>query len=245
MDVATRELPSASPYSTVYMPSSPNALTNETLVRFARRMSHDLNNFSTVVRTYSELLLGELPATSSTAQDVAEIQRAAEGMVAYLQRVTRFSRAGTMKRSSVPVDAVVQDAVTAFAAAHSDRPVHVDGLSACTVQADSLWLRDVVGELLLNAHEASPPNAPIIVRLAQQEHAAVVQVVDSGDGFASEVAETAMEPFVTTKSGVRGAGMGLALASAFCEAIGGTASFAREGDGAAARTVVTLRLPTA
>ncbi|MFO0094965.1 MAG: hypothetical protein ACK54K_11750, partial [Gemmatimonadaceae bacterium] len=78
---------------------------DDTLIRYARQLSHDLNNFTTVVRTYSELLLTELPAATSTHADVAEIQRAAESMVQYLQRVTRFARASSMRRSPVAVDA--------------------------------------------------------------------------------------------------------------------------------------------
>ena len=50
-----------------------------------------------------------------------------------------------------------------------------------------------------------------------------------------------MEPFVSSKQGVRGAGIGLALVAAFLEAVGGTASFDRE-DG---RTYMRMEIPAA
>jgi signal transduction histidine kinase len=177
------------------------------LVRFARKLSHDLNNFSTVIRTYSELLLSDLPAGSATHADVAEIQRAAENMVQYLQRVTRFARAGSIKRVPIDVDAATLDAVAEFGGAAPQRVVEARVLSGVTLQADSLWWQDIVGELLRNAHEASPVGRS--------------------------------EPLVTSKTGVRGAGMGLALVGAFVGTFGGTLAQTHEGG----RTVVSLRLP--
>ncbi len=69
----------------------------EALVRFAKRVSHDINNYSTVVRTYSELLLADLPVGNPMHADVEEVRRAADATVNYLQRVTQFARAGTMR----------------------------------------------------------------------------------------------------------------------------------------------------
>ena len=71
---------------------------------YARKIAHDLNNFATVIRTYSELLLSELPADGGTHADVSEIHRAADAMIAYVQRVARFARAGSMRVN--PIDSM-------------------------------------------------------------------------------------------------------------------------------------------
>jgi signal transduction histidine kinase len=223
----------------VDMPLSTNAVTNETIVRFARKVSHDLNNFSTVVRTYSELLLSDLPPDSPTYADVAEIQRAAESMVQYLQRVTRFARAGSMKRTPISADVGAQDAVALFGTSVPARPVHLDATSAATIQADAIWWRDVVLELLQNAHDAAPAGTPVTVRTVRDGDHVLVSVEDRGPGFPSEVAEIATEPMVTAKAGVRGAGMGLAIVGAFVGAVHGTITVERQDD----RTVVALRIP--
>jgi signal transduction histidine kinase len=221
------------------MSLSTNAAADEALVRFARKISHDLNNYSTVVRTYSELLLSDLPPDSATYADVAEIQRAAENMVQYLQRVTRFARAGAMKRAPVDADAVAQEAVQAFATAVPARPVQLDGNSRAIIQADPLWWRDVLLELLQNAHEASPAGRPVTLRTRAADGVFAVAVIDEGAGFPEELAGEVTAPLVTAKSGVRGAGMGLAIVAAFVGALGGTMSHSRDGT----RTVVELRLP--
>jgi len=211
---------------------------DDTLIRYARQLSHDLNNFTTVVRTYSELLLTELPAATSTHADVAEIQRAAESMVQYLQRVTRFARASSMRRSPVAVDAGLEDAATTFQRLVASRPVAVTATTNAFIGAEATWWREVLAELLQNAHEAAPAGAPIEVRASTTPTHAVVEVRDTGPGFPSSLGNLG-RPFVTTKSGVRGAGMGLALVTAFAAAQGGTVSFGRDGQ----ETVVRLELP--
>ncbi|MBL0938568.1 MAG: HAMP domain-containing histidine kinase [Gemmatimonadaceae bacterium] len=221
------------------MPDTTPAVADETLIRFARRISHDLNNFSTVVRTYSELLLSELPADSPTHADVTEIQRAAESMVQYLQRVTRFARAAGMKKAPVPVDAVVAETVDAFRREVPTRTIAIAGTTGTTINADPVWFREVLTELLRNAHEVAPADTPVEVHLSMANQTVRIEVQDSGPGFAASLPSIG-EPFLTTKNGVRGAGLGLALANAFAMALGGKLEAQRE-----IRTRVSLVLPTA
>jgi signal transduction histidine kinase len=222
------------------MSLSTNVASSEPLVRFARKLSHDLNNFSTVVRTYSELLLSDLPADSATHADVAEIQRAAENMVQYLQRVTRFARAGTMRRVPVNIDDVAREAAAQFQSRTPARTLDLRVASGAIIQADALWWRDVLLELLQNAHEAAPAESPIVLAIVRVNDEVFASVIDRGPGFDASVISHAGEPLVSAKAGVRGAGMGLAIVSAFCGAVGGTLGQTHE-DG---QTTVSLRLPT-
>ena len=224
------------------MPLSTNVAAHEALVRFSRRLSHDLNNFSTIVSTYSELLLDDLDPALPAHADVREVNSAAGGMVRYLARVTRFARAGAMKRVPVAVDAGVTEAVHAFRAAHGERAVEQTGSSAATILADPVWWREILTELLENAHEAAPAGTPIGVSIDQTDGGAVsVTVRDQGPGFDPAVEHTACDPLVTTKEGIRGAGIGLTLVAAFLEACGGQLRVSREG----AVTAVTVELPAA
>lgn len=222
----------------VRMTSPTNAVVDPTLVRFARRVSHDLNNFSTVVRTYSELLLSELPADSSARADIGEIQRAAEGMVQYLQRVTRFARAGMMRRVRISVDEGIADAVAEFRSKAPQRRVDVPAALGGSIDADPLWFRDVLGELLQNAHDAAPADTPIGITVRLGEDAIAIAVRDRGAGLVGDWVEMC-EPFATSHTGVRGAGQGLALVSSFAAALNGEVTYHREGE----TTVVTLKVP--
>ena len=222
------------------MATSTNAVPDtDALVRFARRVSHDINNFSTVVRTYSELLLTDLPTSDPMHADVAEIHRAADATIRYLQRVTQFSRVGSMRRHPTSVDDGIDDALALFAAELGDRQLQVIP-GGGQIQADAMWWRDVMVELLRNAHDAAPAGSVIVVRSVMQNDTVTVDVEDEGDGIPTDLQATITEPFVTSKQGVRGAGIGLAIVASFTEALRGSLQFDRI-DGP--RTRVRLTLP--
>ena len=222
---------------------------------YARKIAHDLNNFATVIRTYSELLLSELPADGNTHADVTEIQRAADAMIAYVQRVGRFARVSSMRANQNDLDAIIESVVVALP---SDRvPVRFDnsiGTTLTSVLADANWFADVVHELVQNARDASPVGGTVVVtrdaRVLDTTAAigaskvpagqwAAVSVTDDGAGFADAVQATAEDPFVTTKDGVRAAGFGLTLARSFARGHHGHLTRERVND----RTVVSLWLP--
>jgi signal transduction histidine kinase len=224
---------------------------------FARKIAHDLNNFATVIRTYSELLLGDLPAESAAHADVSEIHRAADAMVSYVQRTARFARAGSMRARPTDPDVILQDVLGTQPVSDGQAAVRFDltqGERVDSMETDAGWLADTVRELLVNAREAAPPDSAVdLTRTARLLTAPletsggvlaagrylIVSVSDSGPGFAESVEGNAEEPFVTTKHGVRGAGFGLSIARAYARASGGVLTRDRHAD----RTNVSLWLP--
>jgi signal transduction histidine kinase len=223
---------------------------------FARKLSHDLNNFATVMRTYSELVLADLPTSNPTHADVAEVHRAANAMVTYVQRISRFARAASIRLQPHVLGLLVDDAINA-SGVNELAPVRVaiaDDARRATVHTDATWSIDVLRELLQNAREASPLGASVTLtadvrrvesdelhggQLVRAGRWATVAVVDSGPGFAASVNATAEEPFVTTKEGARGAGFGLTVASALARAQHGVLTRERID----ATTVVALWYP--
>lgn len=194
------------------------------LALFARRMSHDMSNFVTVVRTYSELLLSDLPADGATHGDVQEIHRAADAMIDYMHRIVRFARTSVATPGALSFDETIADVVKS--SAFNDR-VRLQLASGATVHVDVTLLADSVRELIANACEASPAGSQVEARTwiehlvqpiidggmpIEAGHWAVLELTDEGPGFANEVRIDALDPFVTTKHAVRGAGFGLSLA---------------------------------
>jgi signal transduction histidine kinase len=237
-------------------PLDHDAQRHAALGSFARKMAHDLNNFATVIRTYSELVMADVPITSPTHADVAEVHRAADGMVRYVQRVSRFARAGGIRLNPLSLAALLDDAV-ADARSNELAPVDcvlADDARGIIVRSDAVWCADVLRDLLQNAREASPSEVPVLLSghlqqvLADEVHGsatvprghwAVVSVSDHGPGFAPTIDATAEEPFVSTKEGIRGAGFGLTLAMALARAQRGCLTRERIAD----RTVVSLWFP--
>jgi signal transduction histidine kinase len=228
----------------------------DALAFFARRMTHDLSNFLTVIRTYSELVLADTPPDSPIRPDLEEIGQAADATVQYMQRASAFGRAlypPATPSAPMPLDGFVI-AVVAQASASGLGSIDVQATSDAHVAVPAPALAEAVQELLRNARAASPADTTVSVRtrVAQLDAPivdgtvpvgagtwAVIEIVDRGPGIAPEVAESACDPFVTSQSGVRGAGLGLAIARATAWAANGQLVLTREGS----ETVARLYLP--
>jgi two-component system, cell cycle sensor histidine kinase and response regulator CckA len=224
------------------------------LARFAGHMAHDVSNFVTVMRTYSELLLADTPGESPARDDLLEIKRAADALVRYLHRVTRFARVRTVRLGPVVLDDVVRSLLTGDAP--SGQAWRIDAALQCGAQvnSDQEWLHDALNELLENAADAAPEGTRIrlVTRFVQVVSPilcgdvpippgawAVVEVRDSGPGFRPVEDGAAGEPFVSSKVGVRGAGVDLAFVRALAWRSDGELVMRRDGD----ETSVELWLP--
>ena len=194
------------------------------LALFSRRMSHDMSNFVTVVRTYAELVLADLPPEGTAYADVREIHRAADAMIQYLHGIVRFARTTAAVPASLVLDQAVAEAVNS--SVFGGR-VRVQLASDARVRVDAALLTDSVNELIANACEASATDSFVQVRTWNENLTesivdsglpieagrwTVLEIADEGPGFAKEVESDALDPFVTTKHAVRGAGFGLSLA---------------------------------
>ncbi len=111
------------------------------------------------------------------------------------------------------------------------------------IKGDGVALRHVVLALLTNAIEAverAPGRGQIVVQTYGAQGRATLVVRDSGCGIERERLPRVFEPFVTTKQGEPGAGLGLHSALRTVEEHGGTIRIkSRPGDG----TTVTVEIP--
>jgi len=103
---------------------------------------------------------------------------------------------------------------------------------------DGKKLRQVIGNLLTNAVEASAPGGVVQVRVHETGGEREIEVLDSGPGVPPEARARLFEPFFTTKA--EGTGLGLAICRAIVEAHGGRISLENRGEGGAR---AAIRLP--
>ncbi|MGE0448089.1 MAG: ATP-binding protein [Vicinamibacterales bacterium] len=93
--------------------------------------------------------------------------------------------------------------------------------------------------LVMNGLDANEGTSAVVdVRVRADAETLTITVEDPGPGLSADVLKRAGEPFFTTKDPGRGLGLGLFLARAFAERVGGSLVI-RTGE----RTSVTLSLP--
>ncbi|MDX2088957.1 MAG: ATP-binding protein [Kofleriaceae bacterium] len=98
--------------------------------------------------------------------------------------------------------------------------------------------------LVTNAQDASPANTAVVVMARRDGDAIEIAIRDRGPGIPADVLARIGEPFFTTKAPGRGMGLGLFLARAVIEGVGGTLQIdSRQASGPEAGTVVRVRMP--
>ena len=95
--------------------------------------------------------------------------------------------------------------------------------------------------LVTNAQDASPATSAVVVTAHLDTDTLAVTIRDRGPGIAADVMARIGEPFFTTKAPGRGMGLGLFLARAVIEGVGGSMQIdSNDGGG----TEVRVRLPS-
>lgn len=151
--------------------------------------------------------------------------------------------AGTVGETVAPVtvSALLDETIIGIRVAptvHLDVPAEV-GKSPLRVPPRALT--QALRSLITNAQDASPPNTTVVVVVRREDSTLSIEIRDRGPGIPEDVLARIGEPFFTTKAPGRGMGLGLFLARAVIEGVGGTLQIhSTAGEG----TQVLARLPT-
>jgi two-component system sensor histidine kinase BaeS len=150
---------------------------------------------------------------------------------------------GHLRLHPGPVDAAAI-ARAAAQAAGSGHPVRIDAAPDLPlVLADADRLEDVLANLTGNAAKFSPPGAPIHLSLTAGCDTVAIAVRDRGQGIAADEIPRIFDRFYQVQRGADrragGSGLGLYIARAYVEAMGG-AIRAESASGEGSTFTVTL-----
>ncbi len=112
-----------------------------------------------------------------------------------------------------------------------------------TVMAHAARLDRVIGHLVQNAVDATPPDGEVVVRLTRQNGNAVIEVSDTGSGMSEEFLRYRLfKPFESTKA--TGMGIGTYEVQHYVRELGGRIDVrSREGAGTSFRMTLPLHMP--
>jgi len=202
------------------------------LRRFVADASHELRTPLTSIRGYAELFrrgAAERPADLEKAMRRIEEESARMGLlVDDLLLLARLDQGRPLDRAPVDLVRVATDAVDDARAAAPDRDISLEAPGGVVLEGDELRLRQVAANLVANACQHTPVEAPVVVRVTGGDGQAVLEVIDRGPGLDAEAAHKVFERFYRadpsrTRSG-GGSGLGLSIVAAIAEAHGGRAT---------------------
>ena len=198
----------------------------EAVGRLAAGIAHDFNNLLSVVLSYAEELLIDLPHDSAGHQDALEIQRAGERAAELTRQLLVFSRQQVLSPKILDLNDVLSGLHRMLGRVLGE-DIDLTLLAAPLlgqVNADPGQLEQVVMNLVVNARDAMPDGGKLTIATTNvdldddyaREHLGVepgryvmLSVSDTGIGMDKATQARLFEPFFTTKGPGRGTGLGL------------------------------------
>ena len=201
---------------------------------FVLTTSHELRSPLTSVQGFAELLMLERDNLSSKQADTVEIiLDNTRHLVRLLNDLLDLARsdAGRLTIKPVPTDigSLIDDTVRTMRsqteAAGQQLSQAVDG-GLPPLKVDRDRIRQVLVNLLTNAHEYCPERASIHVAATRVDDEVEIAVGDNGPGMSSDQLEHIFDRFTRGDAGltqrVGGTGLGLAISKSLVELHGGT-----------------------
>ena len=220
---------------------------------FVLTASHELRSPLTSVQGFAELLMIDKDSLSSKQVETVEIiLDNTRHLVRLLNDLLDLARsdAGRLSIRPVPMDVgpLVEDAVRTMRAQteskHQSLETTVeDGLPHVNVEPDRI--RQILVNLLTNAHDYCPERASIQVTASRVGDEVELVVADDGPGIPESQLEDIFARFTRGDAGVTqrvgGTGLGLAISKSLVELHGGAIGVtSTEGEGATFRIVLPV-----
>ncbi|MEQ1562565.1 MAG: PAS domain S-box protein [Nitrospiraceae bacterium] len=212
----------------------------EAVGRLAGGVAHDFNNLLTVIRGYSELLLGRLGPTDAMRKDMEEIKKAADRASGLTRQLLAFSR-----RQFIAAKVLDLNALVANMDGMLRRLIGEDIVELCTeldssagaIKADPGQVEQVIMNLVVNARDAMPKGGRLTIQTknvtigkgarldavgVEPGSYVLLLVRDTGHGMDAETRSHLFEPFFTTKEQGKGTGLGLSTVYGIVKQSGGS-----------------------
>jgi two-component system sensor histidine kinase RegB len=203
--------------------------------------AHELATPLSTIRTASAELERAAGGSADpvSAEYLRVIRREIDRCTHVLDQMSGRAASASAADAEIAVSRLVDDVRARVGEARARRLDVALPSSPRPIAAPAEPLRQAVVALVQNAFDASSPDQPVLLKV-EQAGGVRLEVVDHGHGMPPDTVARAGEPFFTTKPYGSGLGLGLFLARAFADQMGGTLTVqSNVGHG----TSVVLELP--
>jgi histidine kinase len=222
--------------------------TERRRARLVSDVAHELRTPLTTIRGYTEGMLdGVIPPDGEVLAAVLDHVERLERLATDLGTLSR-SDEGRLELQLTPVDvaALARSIASGLQATAVDRGIELrtEGAHRVEAMADRDRLGQVLGNLIGNAVDYTPPGGRVVVTVTAGAAACTVAVADTGIGLAPDDLAHVFDRFYRVEGVERppgGSGIGLGIARAIARAHGGDVTATSDGPGGGA--TFTLRIP--
>ncbi len=210
----------------------------EAVGRLAGGVAHDFNNVLSIILSYGDSLLSELPPGDPMREDLQEITTAGRRAAELTQQLLLFSRKQVFAPSVVDVNEVLANLdkmLQRILGADVDL-VTLTAPQLGKVRIDPGNLERAIMNLVVNSRDAMPTGGKLTIETGTitldeayaKEHLGVVPgphvmlaITDTGCGMDKQTMSRLFEPFFTTKEVGKGTGLGLCTVFGIVQQSGG------------------------
>jgi signal transduction histidine kinase len=206
------------------------------LGQMAAQVAHEVKNPLSAIKSIAQVMREE-QTLSGYDQDLSLIISEIDRLNRTVSQLLAFSRPSHADSRAVALSDLVSATVTMAAGEAKERGVDLRVESIVDVMLTGVQagaLREALGNLVLNAVQATDAGGAVIIECHKESTAAVprlgptdaastdliLTVTDTGPGIPKETQQRVFEPFYSTKS--RGTGLGLAIVQRRIVEIGGS-----------------------
>jgi signal transduction histidine kinase len=228
MDVTTTRQPRRMRCRT-HQPA-PTTTEGSALTEVIATVTHEMRSPLTALMMTADLLAegaDEMPPEVARTM-IARVQRGVRQLAGLVDNLSTTAQVGEIRLATAPVDLreCVEEAVELaepLLAQRRQRARFTAPTRPLVVEADSVRIRQVVLNLLVNAHKYSVDGDVIDVNVALAGGRAMVSVTDHGPGIDSADCARIFEPYVrgANHGEARGLGLGLSIVRTLVELHGG------------------------
>ena len=211
----------------------------EAVGQLAGGIAHDFNNLLTAIIGNAELVQHDLPADSTSFDDLTEIRQAADRAAALTRQLLAFSRKQVLQPRILDLNQLITGVERMLRRLLAENIETRLDLAANLgfVHADPGQIEQVLLNLVVNARDAMPDGGKLVIGTADVEldHAyaadhvgvtpgrhVMLAVTDNGAGMDEQTQAHLFEPFFTTKGPDKGTGLGLSTVHGIVQQSGGS-----------------------
>jgi two-component system cell cycle sensor histidine kinase/response regulator CckA len=198
----------------------------EAVGRLAGGVAHDFNNMLSIILSYCELMIGDLPSEDRMRDDLEEVRKAARRAADLTKQLLTFSRQQVTELRILDVNDLLTDLdkMLRRLVGEDVELVTLTSKPVGKVKADQGHVEQVVMNLVINARDAMPKGGKLTIETADvvldetyaEAHLGarpgphvMLAVSDTGMGMDKATQARIFEPFFTTKEVGKGTGLGL------------------------------------